>query len=463
MKTIRPLTLALITGFFIGTSTSAMAATIVVDTLNDHVDLRYCSIRGALQAAREDRPAQRCIAGDPGADTIRFARHLQGELDLQTPLEIGTSVTLEGDAPEQVTLTGGIVVVDSGGDDRVGFSALDFRTGLLVRSAAELDIRQVRFLEIVSQMSQASAIQIEGPGVEGIHLSHSQFVANHGGAGPIFVAGSANLAELSIDNSRFQSNRGALAGAVYIESQAPIAVSIVATDFVGNSAETGFSGGIVTDGAVDLYLDGSSFVRNRGGESGALSAMRISGLKVVNSVFERNNGWQASAIWLRYFEAPNALPELLFSTIVDNGDQTFRPALVNESGLALQMRANLLRAPYYGSTCQYPNNQSLGYNIEIDQNSCALRAPDDWSYASMNLYRAWLPGRSPVPVPEPNPYGIAVDAVPMWDCEDARGLAVDTDLAGRSRPVEFAGGSPSPFCDVGAVELRSSDQLQPMP
>lgn len=459
---IRTFALTLIAGFLIGAGPPAMAATIVVDTLDDSVDRRYCSIRSALEAARTDRPSAGCVAGDPGADTIRFAR--AGELELYTPLAISTSVTVEGSVRNRVALTGSIVTVEPGDDGRVGFSTLDFRTGLLVRSAAEVDIRGVRFLEIVAQTTPASAIQIEGPVVGRVRLSHSQFTANGGGYAPIFVAG-VNLAELSIDNSRFQSNRGALAGAVYIGNQDPADVSIVATDFVGNSTDTGWSGAIVADGRVDLHLDGNSFIGNRGGSSGALSAVRVNSLSIVNSVFERNNGWRASAIWLRHFEAPSVPPELLFSTIVDNGNQTVPPALVNESSVPLRMRANLLRASSGGDACDYTShwNWSLGYNIEIDGNSCNFQLGSDWPYAVMDLYRASLPGRSPVPAPDPASNLPAVDAVPAWDCADVHGRAVDTDLAGRSRPVEFAGGIPSSLCDVGAIELRPDDQLQPMP
>jgi hypothetical protein len=439
------------------------AATIVVDTLDDRSDRKICSLRSALNAATLDRPVDACRAGEPGSDRVVFATTLKGRLDLRSVLDVESSVRIEAPAPGQIVLGGAIISIVTDGTAEIRISGLEFRTGLLVRSVAELTLDRLRFVDIVPQMSRASALQIHGPNVGRVTIRDSQFYGNSGQWAPVVVHAEADLIELELAASRFSGNEGTRAGAVYLETYRPMLARVVDSDFYNNHATAfGAAGAIAVEGPANLTFEGSTFARNHAQGAGALSSRFGSGLSVRHSVFERNEAMQASALLVEQLSPLIYPADISFATFVDNGFEAAAPALVNLNGAEITLRANLMRAGS-ASICGPGPFRSAGFNLELAGNSCSLGSSGDRPYAFADLVRVQLPGRYPAPTTEPRAFDTAIDQLPPGECDDANGFRVDRDLAGRTRPFDFASGQPGGPCDIGAVELRTSDPYFAMP
>ncbi|RFF30290.1 hypothetical protein [Wenzhouxiangella sediminis] len=441
----------------------AAAATIAVDTLDDTIDRRACSLRAAVQAAHTDRPVGACKAGTPGADTIRFRAGLGGAIRLKSPLYIESDLAIEGPGRDRLAISDGVVNVVTAGQARVDLENLEMRTGLFIRAAAAVNIRSVRFKSIRSRMSRASAIQVHGSRfgpVGAISIRHSSFEGNEGGDSPLAVVG--ETLRLSLDDVDFLGNAGDLSGGLLLDGAGPIRVDVSDSLFVGNQSLGGLSGAIASLDEAELDLTRSTFVGNRAQESGALFVV-ADRLRIANSVFERNGSPYAGAIQVLQLTGASGQSQLLFSTLVDNDRGGAAPALVNDAPDTLWLAGNLMRPGNAWAVCQPRGLTSMGYNLELDTGSCRLNGPGDVDHAQMTLYRT-RGGTSAYPVPAPDPYHYAaVDAVPPYACGDLHGSSIDHDRLGRTRPVDYASGQPGANCDVGAIELRAVDALTPMP
>jgi hypothetical protein len=441
----------------------ATAATIAVDTLDDAIDRRACSLRAAVQAAHSDRPVGACKAGAPGADTIRFRTGLGGTIRLESPLYIESDLAIEGPGRDRLAISDGLVNIVTAGQARVDLENLEMRTGLFIRAAAAVNIRSVRFKSIRGRMSRASAIQVHGSRfgpVGTVSIRQSSFEGNEGGDSPLAVVG--ETLRLSLDDVDFLGNRGDLSGAILLDGAGPVHAEISDSLFVGNQSLGGLSGAIASLDEAELDLARSTLAGNRGQDSGALFVV-ADRLRVENTVFWRNGSPSAGAVQIAHLAGTTGDSQMLFSTLVDNDAAGSAPALINLGTNPLWLRGNLLRPGHAIAACQPHGLASLGYNLELDTASCQLGTQGDFDQVAMKLYRThggtagYL-----VPVPDPAPYP-AVDAVPPLACSDLYGNPVQDDRFGRSRPVDFPTSLPGHNCDVGAIELRSSDPLYPLP
>src|SRR5699024_6280707 len=106
---IAPLTAAVSGALVAG---SLQAATITVDSLDDGHVSGKCTLRSALYSATTNSVWGNCLAGDSGADNIRFASGLSGTITLGnsglyadgSTLQVGESVTIDGD--NKITIQG---------------------------------------------------------------------------------------------------------------------------------------------------------------------------------------------------------------------------------------------------------------------------------------------------------------------------------------------------------------------
>jgi hypothetical protein len=444
-------------------ATPATAATIAVDTLDDAIDRRACSLRAAVQAAHTDRPVGACKAGTPGADTIRFRAGLGGAIRLKSPLYIESDLVIEGPGRDRLAISDGLVNVVTGGQARVDIENLEMRTGLFIRAAAAVNIRSVRFKSIRGRMSRASAIQVHGSRfgpVGTVSIRQSSFEGNEGGDSPLAVVG--ETLRLSLNDVDFLGNRGDLSGAILLDGAGPVHAEISDSLFAGNQSLGGLSGAIASLDEAELDLARSSFIGNHAQEAGALFIV-ADRLRIANSVFERNGSPSAGAIQVLQLTGTSGQSQLLFSTLVDNDRGGAGPALVHNAPEELWLTGNLMRPGSAWAVCRSRGLRSMGYNLELDTASCRLNGPGDVDHAQMTLYRT-RGGTSVYPVPAPDPYHYAaVDAVPLHACADLYGSSVDDDRLGRPRPVDYASGQPGHDCDVGAIELRAADPLTPMP
>lgn len=443
-------------------STYATAATIVVDTLEDQTDSRSCSLRAAVESAHGDRPVGRCTAGTPGSDTIRFRESVSGTIRLKSSLHIQSDLSIEGPGQDRLAISDATVIIKTNGQARVDLSQLEMRAGLAINGVRAVNIRSVRFNSIRSQMSRASAIQVQGTrsgSIESVSIRDSSFTGNEGSDSPIAVVGETG--QLDIQNVHFHGNRGILAGAILIDGAGSIEVEITDSNFVANQALSGVAGAVAVFDEAQLQLSRSSFIHNRGMEAGALWVI-ADRLRIESSVFYRNGSPNAGAIQVAYLTAASGDSQLLFSTLVDNDIDGWGPALVNRANNPLWIGGNLMRPGNSYAVCDPQGLGSTGFNLEIDTGSCQLYGPGDSSYVYMTLYQTY--GGTAIdraPVPDPYHYA-AVDAVPPSHCSDLYGQAIEHDRFGRTRPLEYQSGQPGYYCDIGAVELRSSDPLSPL-
>lgn len=444
-------------------SSPAPAATIAVDTLEDRIDRRVCSLRAAVEAAHIDRYVGGCKPGEPGADTIVFRSGLTGAIRLQSPLYIRSDLSIEGPGADRLAISEAVVSIETDGRAVVELSGLTMHTGLFIRYVRHVGIRGLRFENIYSQMSHASAIQVQGSllgTVRSVSIADSDFFGNRNSDSVVTVRG--RLDRLQIERSRFLGNRADLSGAVLLNAPAPLLARIEDSGFASNQAIGGLAGAIAAVGEVQLELARNHFRVNRGQDSGALF-IAADRLQVENSVFHRNGSSNTGAIHIEQLTGATGESQLLFSTLVDNDSAGWGPALVNRAGSVLWLGGNLMRPGNAYATCQSQGLASMGYNLELGTNSCLLHGPGDHDNVQMTLYRTdGGTGQYWLPVPDPSHY-FAVDVVPDYACSDLYGQPISEDGFGRTRPVDFSTGQPGHYCDVGAVELRSSDPLTPMP
>lgn len=441
----------------------ATAATIIVDSLEDRSDRRVCSLRSAVEAAHIDQQVGGCRGGAKGADTIGFRTGLTGAIRLAFPLYIRSDLSIEGPGTDRLAITGSVVSIETDGRSEVDLSDLTMQTGLLIRSVRRVGIRSLRFENVYSQMSHASAIQIQGShlgAVESVEIADSDFYGNRNSDSVVTVTG--RLERLSIESSNFLGNRADLSGAILLNGTGPLLARIEDSYFAGNQALSGLGGAIAAIGDARLELARNHFRANRGQESGALF-IAADRLRIENSVFHRNGAPNTGAIHIVELTGASGDSQLLFSTLVDNDSAGYGPALVNQASNPLWLAGNLLRPGNAFASCDPQGLASTGYNLELDAASCHLGGAGDMGYVRMMLYRiSGGSAASSVPVPDPHHWA-AVDAVPAYACSDLYGRPLEDDFLARTRPIDFMSGQPGFDCDVGAVELRASDATMPTP
>jgi hypothetical protein len=420
-------------------------------------------LRAAVEAAGSDRPVGRCAAGDPGADAIRFRGKLSGTIRLQSPLLIRSGLSIEGPGAGRLGIGEAVVSIETDGRASVSLSGLTMHTGLFIRYVRDVRLRGLRFENVYSQMSHASAIQVQGSllgPVQSVSIVDTEFFGNRNSDSVVTVAG--RLERLTIDSSSFIGNRADLSGAVLLDGPGPLRARIEDSYFASNQAFGGLAGAIAAIGEARLELARNHFRSNRGQDSGALFIV-ADRLRVEHSVFHRNGSPHSGAVHVAQLHGASGDSQLLFSTFVDNDTAGWGPAIVNDASNPLWLAGNLMRPGNAVANCHPAGLASLGYNLELDVDSCQFSGPGDRHALWMTLHRinGGSAARS-VPVPDPRHWA-AVDAVPAYACGDLYGNPLDDDFLSRFRPVDHATGQPGFDCDIGAVELRAFDSLSILP
>lgn len=317
---------ALAVGLLAG-SGIATAATITVNATTDGVVVNgNCTLREALQAARNDQPVDQCTAGS-GADVVLLPDGSytltggqlvidSGSLTLQ-PLVAGTRPQIRNTGPTLARVlalrTGAIVTLESleiaFGDGR---SDLFIQGGGIYSDGATLTARDVLFR--FNQARLGGGLSFRGIGTNRLQLEGCSFRDNN----TVTTTDQPNGSALSIDlrddasagitGGSFRSNQavssaGAIFGSVVTANIRDRAVLEVATSsFTGNGADAGpgqpVQGAfwVFGSGSARLAISDSAFRDNQQADAVALSVTAL-GMQMNDTTntdlrrlrFERND------------------------------------------------------------------------------------------------------------------------------------------------------------------------------
>lgn len=436
----------------LGLACTAEAAVITVDTFTNSFG---CTLEAALAAAENNRRVRNCVAGEAGVvDEIRFQPGLYGTFTLRPSTLITDSVRIIGNGRNRTVIDGGLVI-DTGAEGEFAVRGVQMRRGLILWGAREITVEGVRFAELRDQMVHGSAIATPMAIIGRLSIIDSEFLRNPGKLGVVALSSGAQIGEVEIRRSRFIGNHtygfDQGSGALYIGAKTA-QVSIVATDFVGNSSATGMAGAIVVEQPTWLSIEASVFDGNESLGSGAIW-LDASELDIVNSSLTRNRGDDAGAVYLQggsYFG-------LRFSAVVDNDSSAGAPALNLDFGPGwVSFLANVLRAPLHSRVCGWAPVHSQGFNQEYQGNTCNVSTWSDLANLSFPLASA-LAGAGRPRVPMPGQYGPGRDRVPFDVCALSSQEPLTVDIRGLERPWSHGQVDPYGWCDVGPVEQRPED------
>ena len=277
----------------------ALVASLIVTSVAD-------SGPGSLRATLQNAPSGAIVGFAPGLAGATIA--------LQSTLELGESVTVDGSAAPGLTLDGGNTVrlIRGNGDAPRRYAFFGLRVvrgktegsgGAMSFNGQALDVEVGGCTFEDNQGTEGGAIRVGYRLVSNTFIHDSVFKGNRGEAGSTGFSGgaiSATATNLHVARCRFEGNVGAPAGALYTIHAQPLVEDSV---FVGNSSQDG-AGALFVDGAgpgdnnepTDVpghaILLRSRFEDNRGrsanGGAALLWGYPKDDITVEDSVFARN-------------------------------------------------------------------------------------------------------------------------------------------------------------------------------
>lgn len=379
-------------------ASAAVAATIVVDTLDDAVvDDSNCSLREAVLAANSDSAIDLCPAGEapPAIDRIEIPAGVYplslalGHLELEDTLEI-------------VGAGMGATVIDGQNDDRIFY----------VPAGAEVAIRD---LEI-----------------------RNGYDAGGGGI--------LNRGVLTLTRCRLYENdtTGSPGGGIASDMQAQ--ATIDRCEIVSNHASDHSGGGIYHFGFYVLDLKNSLVSGNTANASGG-GILAPGPLWVTNTTVEGNSaGLQGGGIYVSFGTGSSGFKLITGSTIAGNhAAGGFGGGIFAQNGSIPQVQGSIVAGNTGGPNCSYFGASfSTGGNLESPGNTCVFnQASDRVSVPAVDLDLLPLadhggPTRTRALGPGSDAIDIAASTCPPEDQ--------------RNRPRDQS------FCDAGAFEVQPGEE-----
>ncbi len=313
-------------GVLLLTQSTAYAATITVDSLDDTVaGDDVCTLREAIENANDDadgQPHADCDAGNPaGEDLIVFdvdgmivlASELP-QIDGDLVIDGGDDIEIDGSSSTRIltlgdaALTLQAITLRNGQTDEAGGAVLSASGGALTVIDSSFIANNAPGGGATAETGAGGAIAV----LDGtLAVSGSTFTSNGAEAdgGAIYAAGSVEIDDTVFDDNAsaagnggaiwaespdepdqldltgvtFISNRSALSGGAVYTGNHTIGEGITAED---NEAEE--HGGVLYIAGSDLDVVDSTFVLNAAGESGGAIYLDSGNADIQNSTFEEN-------------------------------------------------------------------------------------------------------------------------------------------------------------------------------
>ncbi len=266
-------------------------------------------------------------------------------------------------------------------------------------------------------------------------------VSNNGGqsesgAGGIFVdyGGALMLIESTVSEN-VAENGGGL--------RSSFATSMLADSTISGNFALNRGGGILAEGALTLI---GSTVSNNDAYSGGGIYLSDGVMSSTNSTVSTNSASGDGGLGGGIFISPSSSLELANATFSGNDAVIAGGTLYTEG--AVTLRNTVLQ----GACEAVEEIRTLGYNIESPGNTCGFD-PARGDVVGISVDALNLGplrengGATATHALRREPLSVAVDVIPVEECEDTEGQPLDSDQRGEIRPQE--GG-----CDVGAFELR---------
>ena len=301
-QAIRALSLfVLVFGLSLAPASSAHAATLTVNSLNDtddgHCTVSNCTLREAINAAN----------AASAADLIRFS--INGTINLGSVLPAITSaggdLTVDG-AGHSLTISGQdahrVFYVQSGAD--LTLQNLEIHDGYVYEGGGILNQGALTILdsELVGNRAENHGGAIYNSGT--LSLTNTNFTSNEavfGSGGALYI----DDGTVAIDDCLFQLNDAALSGgAIYNNYESPGHegdLTIVGTNFNVNSA-TNVNGGAIYN-AGDLDIDRASFGYNSAEDYGGALYNYRGYLHISSTAFAYNSSEVSSGGALYVYQA----------------------------------------------------------------------------------------------------------------------------------------------------------------
>ncbi len=303
-------------------------------TVTNDSDSSAGSLRAALGAA---------VAGE----TINFAPSAYGTITLSSgPLEVATSVTIQGPGPKKVTINGDNAFEDLAVDANVTatISGLTFTGGQVPASSyGGGGINNYGALTVANCVVTGNSTAFNGGGIN-------------------------NNGSLTVNNSVVSDNTGFYGGGISNNPFGVLAVS--GSTITGNTAAptNGFGGGINNLGTATIT--GSVVSNNSGANGGGIVSSYLFGptaLTITGSTISNNTGYSGGGLELQFSAA--TITGSTFSNNTDGGSSTslaYGGAISAFGAFSLNVSGSLFK----GNTALAggPNGFSLGGAIYTTNN-----------------------------------------------------------------------------------------------
>ena len=304
-------------------------------------------------------------------------------------------------------------------------------------ASAGLTLRNITLTNATGS-SCGSAIANFGP----LTLDHARLTNNAADVGGAICA----VGELTIIASEFTGNSAATGDGGAIKATGP--VTIRASRFSGNTGE-GHGGAVLVDGSTDVTIENSTFVDNKSTVGGAIHSSR-SKIAITGSVFIHNTaGVGAEALFI---DAPSGSALVVNSTFVEAGIPT---GVLKDQVLISRGTGSLSHVTFVGKFGGSVSGQIASVTVENSLFVGATCAPDNLVFSGNN--RADSPTCAVTGVTVgPTAIGALADnggptqtiALPFGSpaIDAATNCPVATDQRGVTRPKGLG-------CDLGAFEF----------
>jgi hypothetical protein len=449
---------AIVATLVLAASTTAHAATITVDSLDDTGAPGICVLRDAITAANTKQATNGCAAGS-GNDTIVFS--VTGTILLASTLPEVTDALLEIDGPgfPDITIDGGgkvqVMEVASGAELKLKKLAItrgfinDRGAGGGILNFGTLIVRNTTF----SRNSAGSGLGGGGGGIYNfggtLTVINSTFCDNTANDGP--GGGILSVGTVTVTNSNFFGNSGGIGGGIVNGGNSKLTVT--------NSTFSGNSGSGIENGGT-LTVTNSTFSGNSGEQSGG-GIENGETLTVTNSTFSGNSGSLGGGI----DNGGNATLTVTNSTFSDNsatGNTGYGGSgggIFNGLGSRAIVKSTILADSIGGNCSDRSGGHSgiinAGYNISDDA-TCGFTKT-----GSANNGDGVDPLLSPAGLAQNG--GLtetiallagspAIDAIPLAACTDQSTPPKRISTDQRSFPRPDAG---EQLCDIGAYEYQN--------
>jgi CSLREA domain-containing protein len=454
----------------LGITSSAQAATYVVDTLADTPTAGTCdtgtpgdcNLREAVAAANATTAVD---------DTITFQAGLSGSILLGGQITISDALQIDGPGAAVVSVDGQDstrIFLATAPGETVGVSGLTLAGGSVnTRGAAVASIGTDTGLAISASTFTGNAVSGSGGAVygdSGVTIENSVFSDNGASVGGAVYGGGA----VTVSNSTFSHNHGFSGGA--IAGNGPLAISD--STFDQNDAD---EGGAVRHGHSTVSISGSTFSGNTATSKGGAAFFNYGVNEISNSTISGNTAGNEGGGIFSYSYYPGDQLTIGSSTITGN-------TATDTYGYGGGINARQGTGDYYGCCAGVPviqnsivmgNSAFGGADLFIDD--AGYLGPAQTSFSAFGVVEP--DGAITDTVPGSDLFGIdpqlgplqdnggptatrrPAAGSPVLDRGNSHGLTLDQ--RGSVRPfdlTEIAAATGGDDADIGAVELTAAEE-----